>query len=396
VKWLRWYIVLIVVLLGIYMYAAYKRPAQIDWRPTLSNRDKIPFGTYIVYSNLQSLFNQKPHEIREPVYDHTNNNEAEDEVYILIAGDIGTTETDENELLRYMSNGNTVFMSCEELSKSLLDTLKLEITTPAYFDIEKKDSTSLNFVNSFLKSKSDYKMLKNTVDAYFSKFDTARATVLGVNSNNQVNYLRMPIGKGYIYLHTAPIAFSNYFALKDKNIEYVEKALSYLPANPSAVYWDEYYKIGRGGATTPLRVILTKKDLRYAYFIALATILLFVIFQSKRRQRIIPVLDKPINATVDFVETVSRVYFNRKHHHNIATKKVTYLLEHIRNRYGLHTTGLDEDFQARLVQKSGASKELVSDLTSMVRYVRYGNEISEPELMKLNQLITNFYKNSSK
>ena len=62
VKWLRWYIILMALLLGIYMYAVYKRPPEIDWNRTLSNRDKIPFGTYILFNNLKSILYQKPQE----------------------------------------------------------------------------------------------------------------------------------------------------------------------------------------------------------------------------------------------------------------------------------------------------------------------------------------------
>ncbi len=394
-KWLRWYIILMALLLGVYMYAVYKRPPEIDWSRTLSNRDKIPYGTYILFNNLQSILRQKPKELRVPVYDHTNNNEAEDELYILIANSIGTTETDEAELWNYIAKGNTVFMSAERFSTSFQDTMKLEVNY-VNFELDKNDSISLNLVNPDLKAKQNYRMLRNTVDGYFSKFDTAKATVLGMNSNNKVNYIRLSVGEGQLYIHTAPIAFTNYFVLKDHNIEYIEKALSYLPAETSSAYWDEYYKIGRGGADTPLRVILTKPNLRYAYFTALIAVIVFMIFQSKRRQRIIPVLEKPVNATVDFVETVSRVYFNQQHHHNIALKKVTYFLDHIRSRYNILTKQLDEDFEARLVNKSGLSKEDVGELTSMMRYVKQNNTISDWELMRLNRVITNFYKNSLK
>jgi hypothetical protein len=172
----------------------------------------------------------------------------------------------------------------------------------------------------------------------------------------------------------------------------VEKALSYLPRPSEAVYWDEYYKIGRGGADTPLRVILTRPALRTAYFIALAGILLYIFFQTKRRQRIIPVMEQPRNASMDFVETVSRVYYNEGNHLHIAQKKLSYLLDHIRTRYGLQTQHLDGPFEERLSHKSGYPPDKVRVLVSVMIQLRQADQLTAAELMQFSRLIDDFHK----
>ena len=193
-------------------------------------------------------------------------------------------------------------------------------------------------------------------------------------------------------MHAAPMAFTNYFTLTENNSRYIEQALSYLPKNAKAVYWDEYYKIGRGGPSTPLRVILSKPPLKAAYFLALASIILFLVFQSKRKQRVIPILEKPRNATMDFVETVSRVYYNQQNHRNIALKKVTYLLDQVRTSYGLQTQLLDEAFEKRLSHKSGVSINVIRDLVGMIHRVRSNETVLAPELMHFSRLIDEFNK----
>jgi hypothetical protein len=190
----------------------------------------------------------------------------------------------------------------------------------------------------------------------------------------------------------APLAFSNYFILKDQNAAYLENLFAYLPYKPEALYWDEYYKIGRGGDSTPLRVILTKPPLKAAYFIALFAVLLYVLFQTKRRQRIIPVIERPRNESMDFVETVSRVYFNQGDHRLIARKKLFYLLEHFRSRYSLQTQWLDEAFEARLSQKSGYPKEKVGVLVQAINQVRQEQPMNADELLRFSSLIDEFYK----
>lgn len=390
-KWMRGYIVIMVLILCAYLYAEYKRPPVIDWTPTLSYMDKIPYGTYVVYNQLNELFTKKPEVLRIPVYDQVNNSKDTGEVYILIAEELDITGTDEDELLRYISLGNTVFMVAENFSKNLRDTLGFEIKSTFYRDNE-ADSVSLHLVNPAFGKKVSYSMQKHTVDGYFEKFDTARTTILGMNNMEKVNFIRFDIGKGHLMLHAAPMAFTNYFILTDNNSRYIEQAFSYLPKNAAAVYWDEYYKIGRGGPSTPLRVILSKPPLKAAYFLALASIILFLVFQSKRKQRVIPVLEKPRNATMDFVETVSRVYYNQQNHRNIALKKVTYLLDQVRSNYGLQTQLLDEAFEKRLSHKSGVSINIIKDLVGMVNRVRSNETVLAPELMHFSRLIDEFNK----
>ncbi len=89
-KWMRWYTVLIVVLVGAYVYAVYKKPVTINWERTLSNRDKIPYGTYVIYKELRSIMGMLPEETRVPVYEKVNDSVDSGEVYILVNNEMRT------------------------------------------------------------------------------------------------------------------------------------------------------------------------------------------------------------------------------------------------------------------------------------------------------------------
>ncbi|MEJ7659859.1 MAG: hypothetical protein WKG07_09645 [Hymenobacter sp.] len=43
----RWYLLGILALFGAYVALEYYRPKPLDWSPTLSSKDKIPYGTYV-------------------------------------------------------------------------------------------------------------------------------------------------------------------------------------------------------------------------------------------------------------------------------------------------------------------------------------------------------------
>jgi len=392
VKWLKWYIILIVGLLALYMLAEYNRPRIIDWSKTFSNRDKIPYGTFVLYKELSSLFSGiQATELREPVFDHVNNNENEDELYILINRSVETSKADEAELYKYIERGNTVFISSSDFSESFKKKFNIETNRYAdYFD--GKDSSNINLSNPALKASKDFSLEKNTLDAHFTEIDTAKASILGVNSYKNINFIRLKIGEGYLFLHTVPVAFTNYFLLKDNNAEYISKVFSYLPAKPSAIFWDEYYKLGRSGPRTPLRVLLTRPALKWAWYTALAGMIIFVIFHAKRRQRIIPVINPPSNDSKEFVETVSRVYLNQKHHKNIAEKKISFWLDFVRSRFNVNTQQLSDDFCVQLAHKSGTSREVIQHITNSILHVRSSYSISATDLITINQQIDHFYK----
>lgn len=392
-KWMKWYIVVMLALIILYMVAEYNRPKTIDWTPSYSNTDKIPYGTYIVFNGLKDYFSGRLPVVEQlPLYNHVNNSEATDEVYIVINNNVGTSATDEEELYKYIRRGNTVFIAAESLSGSFEKKFNVGIEWFNKYFGSKKDSVTINMVSPALHAKQDYAMQKGTLESYFKEVDTGRTTILGMNNNGDANFIRIRIGAGYLFLHAAPQAFTNFFVLKDNNVDYVNKVFSYLPQHCTALYWDEYYKGYGREQDTPLRVVLTRANLRWAWYIALGTVLLYILFQVKRRQRIIPVIAAPKNDSKEFVETVSRVYYNQKHHLNIAEKKISYWLDYVRNRFSISTKELNDEFVAALSHRSGVPKEDVSAITTLIGMCRVRPAISTDELLRINQLIDNFYK----
>ncbi len=133
-------------------------------------------------------------------------------------------------------------------------------------------------------------------------------------------------------------------------------------------------------------------SLRWAYCISIFSLLVFVLFEVKRRQRVIPVIDRLKNTTVEFVQVVGSVYYQQRDNTDIAEKKVTYLLEYIRSKYRLKTLELDQAFKDSLITIAGASADLVDELLQEISYLKAGNKVSDQQLIRLNKLIEEFYK----
>ena len=381
---LKIYISLASIVLIVYLVAQFNKPKPTDWSTTLSSNDKIPFGTYILYNRINDIFpGAKVKTFREPVYNVIADENIENGTYIIIGDDIDIDTNDYVQLKKYIEKGNDVFIAANTFSGELSKTLKV------YTENDSASATRIGFINNQWKENL-YDDDKYSSNGYFADFDTSKAVVLGNNQYHHYNYIRFPMGKGNLYLNANPQMFTNYSLLQDMGAAYSSIALSYVK-NSKNLYWDQYYTLGREGAESPMRVFLQNNSLRWAFYIAIFSLLVFVLYEMKRRQRIIPIIPPLNNTTVEFAGIVGQVYYEQRNNGNIAQKKAAYFLEHIRSTYNIRTQVFDEEFITTLSQKSGAKPELVKELANQITQVNMTSQISDNELIDLNRNIEQFY-----
>jgi hypothetical protein len=390
----RWiYAIVMSLILAAYAFVEYRRPPRVDWSPTLSRFDRIPYGTWVLFHRLSDLFDTLPIPVRTTFFHHLRGRNAGGEVLVVIARELRTGAADEAELLRYAARGNTILLAAESFSRTLADTLGFQTDTPV--SLTSTDSVSLRLVSPSLSPDHLYPMPRGSVDTYFERVDPERTLVLGTTNAGRPDYISIRIGEGRLLLHSAPRAFTNIALLRGDGHRYAEQALSYLPERPRALFWDDYHSIGLGGPTTPLRVILTRDPLRHAYQAAMTAVVLFLLFRSKRRQRVIPVVEPNRNTTMDFVDTVAQLYIDKSDHRDIALKKIAVLLDQVRNRFGIATGLLGNAFVQRLSARSGVTPAEVRELVRLIEAARSSPSLVEPELLNLSRAIDTFQQRIS-
>jgi hypothetical protein len=373
-------------LLLIYLIAQYNRPDPVNWSTTLSYNEKIPYGTFVFYNQLKDIFPQA-NVIRtnKSAYNIFNDTTLSTGNYLMIAQNVELSKTDLTAMIKYMSAGNSIFISALSFNGYIADSLKLN--TGVEFD---KKSSDLNFSNSKLKRPTDYAFDNNISAQYFSGFDTTKATVIGQNQKGHANYISFKFGKGKLYLFANPQILTNYSLLKPQGAAYAATVLSYLPVTGN-VYWDQYQNKDIMEDKSPMRVFFNHPALQWAYYLSLAGLLIFVVYEVKRRQRIIPVIEPLKNSTVEFVSVVGKVYYEQRDNANIAAKKLVYFNAHLRNVFGLKTASYDNELLAGLVNKAGIEESLAKDLINNMNFLSHQQRISDHELIVLNQLIEKFY-----
>jgi hypothetical protein len=238
-------------------------------------------------------------------------------------------------------------------------------------------------------------------ESWFENLDTEHTVVLGRNEKDHPDFIRLDYGGGSVFIHSAPLAFSNYFILHKNNIHYFEQAMSVIPSGVTTIVWNEYYLVNRGPRNRNenrepnwLSVLLKYKEFKWGFGTLLFLLLLWLLLNSRRRQRMIPDYPERRNDSLDFVKTMGRLYYDRKDHQNLAKKMSVYFLEHVRSVYKLPTHTLDESFAEALHYKSGYSAAELHQIISFVQYIRSNGSVTEEQLTNFHNRLESFYQNT--
>ncbi|HEY8661502.1 MAG TPA: hypothetical protein VIL78_20875 [Hanamia sp.] len=376
------------------------------------NTDKLPFGSFIAYKGFQSEFPDYEINVEEKPFDKTWDNIKADSgskysLYFLITKNLILTKAEADAMMEYVKAGNDLFISADYIDSKLLDAVYCSVNREGEIINEvngkmRDTHVSMYFGNDFKYHTYSYYYFPFL--NYFSSYDTSFASVLGVNEKKLPDYVLLFSGRGRLYLHLAPRIFSNYFLLTKDNYRYFEYVTAYLRFDPRYIYWDEYYKNisssrnrnnlnskdDKGFST--LSVIKRNPPLLWAFYIALAGILLYVIFNIKRKQREIDIVKPNNNATLAFTETIGRLYFQHQNNRHIADKMVTYFYELIRNKYFINTAVINAEFVNSLSGKSGVSQNDTEELFSLIKNIQEHENITDEQLLNLNLKIENFNK----
>ena len=420
-KLIKYIIIILVLFVGLILIETNKKKT-VDWTPSFINTDKNPYGTYIAFDLLKNVFpNRDIYVSRLPISNELGYIVEEDErssymhdketidlditsseSYLFINNNFGIRvppifEDDKSQsfgidkldiknLLSFVEKGNNTFISAERMSHLLLDTLGLKIETGW-------DYPDTVFVFNELKTMEYAFNSMNGIMNYFEKKDSANTNIKVLAESKKSHkpvFIKVKHGKGYFYLNTLPVAFSNIELLKVEKYEFAFTCLSYLPKT-NDIIWDEYQKQGRIGEYSMFRVIWNHPAMLWAYYIILVTALLFMLFRSKRTQRIIPVITPPGNTSLEFLDTISNLYYCKEAYESIVEKRHNYFLDLIRSRYYLRTEIIDSEFIKALNLKSGVKAELLEAIFDLHQKINT-LPVSSGMLLEYNSKLEEFYR----
>ncbi|MBO9676207.1 MAG: DUF4350 domain-containing protein [Sphingobacteriaceae bacterium] len=385
-KGYKTYLIIGSILVIFYLVAQYNKPTPTNWAPTYAIKDKIPYGTYILYHRIRDILpNASVQQSKTAIYNTLKAKNFNKTAYLIIAQKAEISKTDFDQLVNYMRAGNDVFIASYDLGK-IEKKLKLQAASAM-----SAEGNTLNFTNPNLKTEANYGFERGIGSQYYNKLDTNKATVLGVNGSGKPNFIRYSYGKGYLYLIAEPGFYTNINLLNKYGAEYAAKTLSYLQGNTQVIF-DEYFARQENATTDVLRVFFKHPELKFAYYLGIFSLIIFVLYEIKRRQRIIPIADPLTNSSLAFVNVVGSVYYNERNNLDLALKKINYFMEHLRSRYYLKTNDIDSGFAQLLMEKTGINETLSKTLTNHFIQTPKMDNLSDTQLINLNESIEQFYK----
>lgn len=359
-------------------------PVPVDWSLSYSRYHRKPYGTALVYERMGDLF-PTVRTVHEPIILNakpTGILNGPTCARIFINAQFNLDRTSAEALLERVHQGDQLFIAAGSIGGLLADTLNLGMAQHGGAGLE---HTDLRFLGKAIPVKAAFRYDRGFPGSHFTRYDTSRTRVLAVDGTAAPVLLQTSWGKGRIVLSSTPRAFTNYNLLKGRNAEFMEAALSTLPRLP--VVWDEHYKAGRAESRTPLRYILSQPALRWAWFLALALLFLWIVVRARRQQRAIPILSAPRNASGELAQTIGRMYWQRGDHADLARKMVAHFKEDVRQRTYLRQFAWDTATADHLAAKTGLDPELIQQKMDQLQHYENAAGVSESELLALGRTL---------
>jgi len=371
---------------------------DFSWYKSFESADTNPMGTYVLRQELPNIFpNSKITDIKGSTFDFFRDDYLTDEHYFFIHSDtyIIPNYTWE-EVMWYVNQGGSAFISAYNFSSEFKDSLGIGTITfsirpdkSVRYSVKKPEGEKAYVYTEQSKNKS-----------YFTGYNPQNTEVLGYvefeDKSREPNFIKVYYGEGYLLLHTEPVLFSNYEMLKTDHFKYVTDVFSYL--DEADIVWDNYRterrnsmaSDGDGGFFSSLGFVMKHKSLKMAFLTLLALGILYLLFNSKRRQRAQEVILPYSNHTLDFTKTLSELYRYNPDHTAITKYKINYFLEQLRMNYNITARDTEKDFSEILAAKSGADLETCQNLVNTINSYRTRNYLNKTDFARIRSLIETF------
>ncbi len=197
----------------------------------------------------------------------------------------------------------------------------------------------------------------------------------------------VPYGKGEVIFVSSPLLFTNYGMLEGNTFVYIFRLMSYLADLP--VYRTEAYVKTDAmlvAEQSPFREFIKRPPLRWALYLTLLGVVLFMIFTARRRQRVIPIISKPANRSLEFIQLIGTLYYQRKDHVDLVRKKFKLFAEELRKTAGVDISDVNTDDREYLLlaEKTGMNSDRLKKVIRQIRLVLHSEgNISVEEMRSL-------------
>jgi hypothetical protein len=399
-------IIYIVCLLALFLLLYWNNkntPVEFVWRPTYNIDDKQPYGASAMDELLKASWEKGYTHTYQSIADLSEDESLDTSNLLIIANYFSLSDNELDTLLSFVKNGGTALIIARYYSDKLSDSLNFSTDYDALSDLSDNLSTKQR-MNTLRFSAPDnytksYQIPVSISSGYFDcnyKNKAGKDSVFKVSEcdTGKIVTLRYQIGKGNLLLSCNPKIFTNYGILDSSFNQYIWNTFSYLQNKP--LIRTEYYQVGSqyGKSRSPLRYLLSVRALKWALYRALLTIVVFMIFTAKRKQKAIPVVKPPENKMLDFVRSIAALYIRKNNNADLILKKYVYWADNLKRNYGIDIVNdtHDSEFFERLASKTGKTVEEVSALFKNLDAINEDTNVPDSQMIELITKINSYGK----
>lgn len=380
----RWFITFVVVFLALVFVMEYQMPRRFTWNPSFSHIDKQPFGCYVFDSVLSASLSDGYEVTKNTLYQLRGEHRR---MGVLVVAEYlyNMSETDVDNLLAMAAEGSKILLVSGGMPSCLSDTLHFD-TDGYYHELTLREYAvrgltldTVTWIADAVYDRKEY-YLYPQLSSFEILLDTdsVKGRILAMNTSHQheeendsVSYstaVAIPVGKGEVILAMTPLAFTNYGILEGNIHDYVFRLLTQMKGLPM-VRTEAYTPATAQAEQSPLRYFLSQPPLRWAVILSFLTILVFMVFTAKRRQRVIPVVEEPKNRSLEFVKLIGTLYYQKGDYRDLVMKQYAYLTETIRRvlQVDLNDRGNDLRSFAVISAQTGVEEKEIAALVDTLR-----------------------------
>ncbi len=370
-------VIFIVVMIILVLFEANKTE-RTDWRKNFDINQKSPFGLFVFNNEVNTLFKNKIKKTSETPYDYYKTDKKSHNI-LIVEEDIDKESW--HKILDQVSDGSDAMLIVSEMPKEISDSIGYYDSQISFEDENVLKLTDKTFTNDFIHldkfpSGRGFTFIKPGVEVLGKTIEK--------NNTDQANFIKIKFGKGKIYVHCEPLFITNYYLLKRGNARYAQDVFSYLDDRETIWFVENDAKVSQFF----LRFILSKPALKYAWWVLLGGLVLFIFFNAKRKQRIVQIIEPLKNTSVDFVKSIGNLYLQEGDFHDMMAKKAQYFLNKVRMDLLIDTQHLDAEFAKKLHLKTGKPMEMIDEAIHLIKKAQdpYAQVMKE-DLAKMNTLL---------
>lgn len=342
------FIIGILILLGIVFAIEYRNSRKFVWIPTFSHTDAQPFGSMLFDSVMQASMPHGYTVTKKTEWQLKHDSVFKKPTSILVATQDALDISEIKRLLDLAEQGHTVLVAANKLY-NLTDTLgidyhynsgDLNISMIAGKNIEKLQLCWKDENTVYGNYPLSVPVFSQLIPYVLEENDSVACDVLMSleerdNDTKELEYrpvaLSFKRGKGEFILVSAPLLFTNYMTISGQGSLLQARLMNRLKKHP-VIRMESYVSGTAMTESSQFYVFLKQPPLRWALYLTLLAILLFCIFTARRRQRVIPVIQKPQNRNLEFVRLIGSIYWQQHDNAGLLAKKLVYATEQIRQQ----------------------------------------------------------------